>query len=340
MKTDSLKEKIRRTAKKLYIIKNAGGICEHCGDDRFYVLHFHHTKEDKLFNVGGKRGGRLSTMEHEANKCILLCANCHQKHHMKNLNVKKSRNTSKKILLEYKNSCGCVRCGEDNDRILNFHHERDKEFSISNAINNLTIKCVDDIPERIKLELDKCIVLCPNCHFEEHYDIKFFEEYYDEIIRKSENLKEIQKPLDRELVKSMSLSGMKQNQIAKHFNASKGTINDILNSFGMTTPISDILVDKKRLVELNLEGKTNTEIQNELECSRTTIQLILSKNDLKYNKDKDPDKCKHRRKFDPTPEELYKLLETNSYGDLGKLYGVSRIAVFKRKQKFDKMINK
>jgi hypothetical protein len=35
------------------------------------------------------------------------------------LNIKKTRNASKKILLEYKGMCSCVNCGEDNDRILN-----------------------------------------------------------------------------------------------------------------------------------------------------------------------------------------------------------------------------
>lgn len=335
--TKTIKERIRRIAKKLFLVNKLGGKCSECGDTRFYVLHFHHTREDKTFNVCSHRSGRMSELMPESNKCILLCANCHQKHHTKTMRIKTSRNTTKKTCLKYLNTTCCERCGENNDRILNFHHTTNKEFLITNAINNITTFHIDDLTDDLKLELDKCIVLCPNCHMEEHYDLEFYKKYEDEIIYKTNNLKEIQKPLDRNVVKEMYENGMKQIDIARYFSASKGTICDILKQFGYTKPASEILVNKKELIDLNKAGKTNKEISKELKCSKTCVQKVLSKNDLEYNKDKNPDKCKHLRKFDPTPEELYKLLETNSYADLGRLYNVSRIAVFNRKRKFDKM---
>lgn len=336
----SLNEKIRRNAKKIYMINKLGGCCEYCGENRFYVLHFHHTKDDKESCVGVLKGGRLSNFENEANKCILLCANCHAKHHTGLQNIKLTRHTSKLTIFNYMGTSACSCCGESDSRILNFHHMRDKEFLITNKINNTMYRTIEDIPQDIKDEVDKCILLCPNCHISEHHDHKFFEDYMEQIIDKISNLKEIQPKLDKELVKEMFLSGVKQIEIARHFSASKGTICDILKTFGLTTKLEDKKINKNKVMELNKQGKTNKEIIDELGCSKTSVSLILTTNELEFNKQDNPDKNKHLRKFDPTPEELYELLKNNSYADLGKLYGVSRIAVFKRKQKFDKMKDK
>lgn len=45
---------------------------------------------------------------------------------------------------------------------LDFHHLKDKEFNISNEIRNLSI-------ENLKKEINKCVVLCSNCHRKLHY---------------------------------------------------------------------------------------------------------------------------------------------------------------------------
>lgn len=58
----------------------------------------------------------------------------------------------------------CVRCGYDKCLdALDFHHKDDatKEFTISDR--NIKLDW-----ELIKIELDKCEVLCANCHREEH----------------------------------------------------------------------------------------------------------------------------------------------------------------------------
>ena len=57
----------------------------------------------------------------------------------------------------------CERCGYDKClRALSFHHvdKTNKDFGISGSHARSW--------EKIKQELDKCVLLCANCHMEEH----------------------------------------------------------------------------------------------------------------------------------------------------------------------------
>ena len=61
-------------------------------------------------------------------------------------------------LIELKKEGGgcCSVCGyKEEIRILHFHHLRDKQFEISRYTRSI---------EKIKEEVMKCILLCPNCH--------------------------------------------------------------------------------------------------------------------------------------------------------------------------------
>ena len=70
----------RRRKVKSILVEEAGGGCTVCGYDRHLgALQFHHVEP------GGKRLGlaaqgvarALDTLRVEAQKCVLLCANCH-----------------------------------------------------------------------------------------------------------------------------------------------------------------------------------------------------------------------------------------------------------------------
>jgi hypothetical protein len=59
---------------------------------------------------------------------------------------------------------GCQRCGENDPVCLDFHHidELNKAFKISWGVSTA-------LPwEDILYEIDKCDVLCANCHRKEH----------------------------------------------------------------------------------------------------------------------------------------------------------------------------
>lgn len=70
----------RRRQLKLILIEEAGGRCQLCGFDAFAAaMQFHHLDpESKSFHIS--QGGRtlsLARLRAEAQKCTLLCANCH-----------------------------------------------------------------------------------------------------------------------------------------------------------------------------------------------------------------------------------------------------------------------
>lgn len=86
------------------------------------------------------------------------------------------RSSFKKKIVEYGGN-ECAKCGYDKDMTaLEFHHldPFKKEF---NPSSSLSISW-----ELVRKELDKCILLCSNCHREEHhnlYQLKKLQEEFD-----------------------------------------------------------------------------------------------------------------------------------------------------------------
>jgi 5-methylcytosine-specific restriction endonuclease McrA len=70
----------------------------------------------------------------------------------------RNRRKNKRILIEYKGG-KCAVCGlkDDCNEIYDFHHidEKLKDFNIAHGSLNL---------EKQKKEVDKCLLLCSNCH--------------------------------------------------------------------------------------------------------------------------------------------------------------------------------
>ncbi len=73
------KERQRRTKKAL--IEYKGGKCSVCGYNKCQqALDFHHTGK-KSFTIGNRKGAPIEVLKKEADKCILLCRNCHAELH-------------------------------------------------------------------------------------------------------------------------------------------------------------------------------------------------------------------------------------------------------------------
>ena len=72
------------------------------------------------------------------------------------------RQAIKKMLIAYAGG-KCQKCGYDKcSRALEFHHldPNEKDFGISKTLTKNI--------QALKAEVDKCILLCSNCHAEEH----------------------------------------------------------------------------------------------------------------------------------------------------------------------------
>jgi len=210
-------------SKKIRAINILGGKCNDCGDTNIFHLTFHHLNDDKDSGIGDIRNYRWSKIEREIKKCILLCSNCHQSHHYSN-EIKSDHKKNKNLYLEYRGR-KCEKCGYDKCQAsLILHHKNPNEKSFS--LTDIRVKFND----KVKKELDKCDVLCSNCHLEEHINKITFERLKDKIYNKVNKIREVQTKIPRDIVYKMFDMGIKQSDIAIKFNASKGTISEIIKN--------------------------------------------------------------------------------------------------------------
>lgn len=148
----------------------AGGRCAVCGyGDAAAALDFHHRDAStKEFSIS-KFSGSWEPLVTESKKCDVLCANCHRIRHAiddakaKGGAVTDQRRRTKTRAVGHMGG-SCFGCGcQGPPVIFDFHHRDagEKEFGIGQ----------DGIPRRwesIMAELQKCVMLCANCHREVH----------------------------------------------------------------------------------------------------------------------------------------------------------------------------
>ena len=153
--------------------KAADDGCRYCEEDDPACLDYHHpddaNKEMAITEMVTHGYGR-DALRDEIEGCEVVCANCHwQIHHegvADQLDGATADSTKAKRLrawtYEHKCERACQRCGEDQPICLQFHHVEEKTLGVGAMIAN-------SYPEaKIRGEVDKCIVLCANCHRKEH----------------------------------------------------------------------------------------------------------------------------------------------------------------------------
>lgn len=93
------------------------------------------------------------------NKISYYCVTCYVERQ------KRLRKEKKKRAIAYKGGC-CSRCGYNKyDEALEFHHLDPSEKETGAEIRHLSW-------DRLKAELDKCILVCANCHREIHAELR------------------------------------------------------------------------------------------------------------------------------------------------------------------------
>lgn len=93
-------------------------------------------------------------------------------HHKRSREALDAKNRARKLrsikikqeIDKIKSEKGCHKCDENDPVCLDFHHKNeDKEFNIGNALNGR--KALN----KVRKEIQKCIILCANCHRKLHY---------------------------------------------------------------------------------------------------------------------------------------------------------------------------
>lgn len=97
------------------------------------------------------------------------CAHIHNKkyfegpakeRHLQQVKERKAlaREAAREYVYQYLLTHPCVSCGEADPRVLEFHHVGEKDMDVAKMVaGGYSI-------DRIKAELDRCQVLCANCH--------------------------------------------------------------------------------------------------------------------------------------------------------------------------------
>ena len=104
------------------------------------------------------------------------CKSCIKKRDNKNYKLNEERRaqvaiSSKNLIIrnrdfvnQLKKNSECIKCGEDRYYVLDFHHNDDKEFNIPILVSG------GYAIEKLQKEIDKCDILCANCHREYHHE--------------------------------------------------------------------------------------------------------------------------------------------------------------------------
>lgn len=171
--------------------------CIRCGENAPACLQFHHrNRDEKKINIATYvfQASSLERFIQELNKCDVLCANCHLIEHcqerdesadvleytelqrqLRNTQGLRARLKIKRRIYQldgviwfnrYKRTLICNSCGASHPACLQFHHidSSSKYREVGNLVYHVT-----NI-DQLKREIDKCEVLCANCHAKHHWE--------------------------------------------------------------------------------------------------------------------------------------------------------------------------
>lgn len=162
----------RSITKKKKIVEDLGG-CQICGyglnvGDNLAALCFHHLNPETKTALPSVILNSRKDISEVLDETILVCQNCHYEiFHPKK---EKPRSRSSQIILSNyitileKKENSCSKCKKHLNVLSSFdlHHTGEKSFCPSDKVR------VYHYNEKVRKEIDKCTLLCRNCHFAEH----------------------------------------------------------------------------------------------------------------------------------------------------------------------------
>ena len=200
-----------------------------------------------------------------------------------------SRKRLKEKLVAYKGG-KCEVCGYDKCiTALEFHHldPTEKEFGIGGK-NVLSF-------EKCKKEVDKCILVCANCHREIHYK---------EVLEKQKEEEEEEKKVFAEVLNNRDKYNVKHIKQSYKYLAYTNILDDIKNNM------------------------SRRDIFKKYHINNKTFRRFLEENNIEYNKKKIVAEK-------PTKDELIELLKNNTKASIARMFDVSWAAVNKWCKKYN-----
>lgn len=165
-----LKRKEKQNARTWECIEYKGGKCNRCGKSDLVrsAFEFHHVGDkDAMISAIVHYGPNWwNIAKEELDKCELLCSNCHGIEHY-NDTVGYVCNKRRKFIQQFIDYLGgaCYYCGGVyHPAAYDFHH-RNPETKVDTISNFLRGK--QSLADVWK-ELDKCDLVCSNCHKQHH----------------------------------------------------------------------------------------------------------------------------------------------------------------------------
>jgi hypothetical protein len=133
---------------------------------------------------------------------------------------------------EIKRQLRCEQCGENHPACLEFHHlnPSEKKINLSEAV---AIKGWSK--NKILDEIDKCVVLCSNCHRKLHWELQ--QQVVSEgINKKVVHLKgrKVERPSKEELEKMIWETSV--SEVARKFGVSNVAVAKWCKNYGISTP--------------------------------------------------------------------------------------------------------
>ena len=213
---------INQTAKKLKAIEILGTYCCYCNanmSDMHWCAEFHHKDpQTKDTNVTDLLSSHWMYIERELQKCILMCSNCHRKHHYDEQRFKKYKNK----IFEIKNKVQDWTSQKnkltdiDKDLICKLHKEGKTIFYISKQLH---------VTRKVINRYYKMNSMKPNI-------------FKDEVVK-----------IPKEELVKMIESGMSICKIAKHYNVTFTTVKRKLIKYKISyTSSSKFCSNSKKIV--------------------------------------------------------------------------------------------
>ena len=195
----------RKREKKLKLVEYKGGKCSICGYDKCpAALEFHHLDmSEKDYGIGSHLHKSFEFLKKEADKCILVCANCHRELHFK-------YNEEKRLARET----------EENKNLSNAPEKR-KIYSIDyNAVLSFINEGLkkDEMAKMLNVSVATLT--------------RYFSKVGINLRRGTRCLEELEEPDQEELIR-LRKEGLSFSKIGKKFKRSRNYISGLCKRYGI-----------------------------------------------------------------------------------------------------------